>query len=534
MLRLKRCFPKIDAGEFGTVRLLASDETARDLEWFLLRYQIPVDPAAASELAARAAAARQREERASAAAGGFIPVEAAMVLPLRPYQEVAVAVCRETGGLLLADELGLGKTVTAIGLLASAGALPAAVVVQAHLPGQWKEMLARFAPAIRTRIAPSCEPEDLGADVVILSYAKLASWAEFLRGCRSVIYDEVQELRHHGSQRYRAAAYLSELATFRMGLSATPIYNYGEEWFNVIEACSPGKLGTRQEFMREWCTVGFRDRQARVKDPVALGSFLRESGIMLRRLRSEVQRELPPLTRILQGIPCDRQRLDEMRGTATDLARLILDKTVDQLRRGQAGQQFSLQLRQATGIGKAPYVADFVRLLLEETGEPVVLFGWHREVYEIWTQCLAEYRPAWYTGSESPAKKAREAERFLSGDSRVLFMSLRSGSGLDGLQKVCRRVVFGELDWSPGAMDQCIGRVYRDEQREGVLAYYLLAEDGIDPFMERTLGLKRGQRSGVTDPAGDFVDRAGTDTVHVAEMAAAYLARHSSGSPNDE
>jgi hypothetical protein len=46
-------------------------------------------------------------------------------------------------------------------------------------------------------------------------------------------------------------------------------------------------------------------------------------------------------------------------------------------------------LRQATGIAKAPFVADFVRLLVE-SGEKVLLYGWHREVYSIWRDKLKD------------------------------------------------------------------------------------------------------------------------------------------------
>jgi hypothetical protein len=64
-------------------------------------------------------------------------------------------------------------------------------------------------------------------------------------------------------------------------------------------------------------------------------------------------------------------------------------------------------MRRATGLAKAPYVADFVRLLLES--EPkVVLFGWHRDVYEIWLDRLADLNPSLYTGSESSGSAQKE------------------------------------------------------------------------------------------------------------------------------
>jgi hypothetical protein len=108
----------------------------------------------------------------------------------------------------------------------------------------------------------------------------------------------------------------------------------------------------------------------------------------------------------------------------------------------QAAGEFDALMRQATGIAKAPYVAEFVRPLLD-SGEPIVLFGWHRAVYNIWMEALAAHNPVLYTGTESATQKAEAIDAFLGGQARVLIMSLRSGAGVDGLQGYCNTVVFG-------------------------------------------------------------------------------------------
>jgi len=107
------------------------------------------------------------------------------------------------------------------------------------------------------------------------------------------------------------------------------------------------------------------------------------------------------------------------------------------------------------------YVADFVRLLVE-SGEQVVLYGWHREVYHIWLDRMADLKPALFTGTESTSQKQEAKRRFLAKETPVLIMSLRAGAGVDGLQHVCKTVVYGELDWSPGVHEQGVGRVFRD------------------------------------------------------------------------
>ena len=110
----------------------------------------------------------------------------------------------------------------------------------------------------------------------------------------------------------------------------------------------------------------------------------------------------------------------------------------------------------------------------------MILVGWHRAVYEIWQRRLAHHNPVMLTGSESPTAKARNVDLFTSGQSRVLILSVRSGIGIEGLQRVCDTVVFGELDWSPGIHEQVEGA---STGRAGgpAMSYYLTSEEGSDP-----------------------------------------------------
>lgn len=530
-IRLKRVFGKVSERDYGTIYLSASEENSRDLEWFLQRY--PMEVVGADELHGRARAYDARAARVvEILSGEYDRPSGPMALPPREYQARAAALALNNRGLLLADELGLGKTVSALTVLSNGETLPALVAVPAHLPEQWAAEVRRFLPHLEPHVIQKLDPYPLAGidgaepDVMIASYHKLRGWAEELAGkVRTVIFDECQELRRRDSQKYQAAKHLAHKAQLRVGLSATPIYNYGEEFWAVMNCIAPGALGNHAEFIREWCIDEYRGK-ARIQNPKAFGTYLREQGRMLRRTRRDVARELPALSRLVQEISCDTEPLQED-AAAAELARIILGQGGG-FEKMQAAGEFDMRMRQATGIGKAPYVAEFVRMLLEEDAEPVVLFGWHRAVYDLWADRLSEFEPAWYTGTESPAKKQRELQRFLYGDTPLLIMSLRSGSGVDGIQDRCSRVVIGELDWSPGVLEQCIGRIHRDGQRDPVFVYYLTAADGADPVMVDVLGLKKAQIDGVREPFGGVTELQQIDPGHVKRLAEAYLARSSS------
>lgn len=526
----KRVFPKISKFKAGVLTIKNSDAVCRDLEWLSQRFALAIKNP--EEL--KSGSDRNRETILTLdriVDPDYKPQMFELALPLREYQARATEMYLAGKHLLLGDDLGIGKTACAIASFRDQRTLPAVVVTLAHLPGQWAKEINRFAPDLYAHVLQKGTPYELpkfmgrSPDVIVTNYHKLAGWDDVLaKYCRSCVFDECQELRRDGSEKYKAAARISHGCDFSIGLSATPIFNFGGEIFNVINALQPGRLGTHGEFAIEWCE-GHLHKQ-RLRDPVAFGSYLREQHIMLRRTRREVGRELPALQKITQEVDCDSAALNEIDDAAGELARIILER--NPLARGdkmQAAEQFNNMLRQATGIAKAPYVAAFVKLLIEN-GERVLLYGYHHAVYEIWLSRLAEFEPAMFTGSESPSQKQIQKDRFVNGQTPLMIMSLRAGAGLDGLQTCCRTVVFGELDWSPGCLEQCSGRVYRDGQPDPVAAYYLLANDGADPIMAETLGLKREQIDGLRDLGAGDLERLDRNEGGVRKLAERYLSKH--------
>lgn len=529
MLRLRRVFNGADRNAIGKLSIINKPDNCRELTWFMDRYPLDVVEADLAALASGAKAFFDRTQRLNNLLDtNYAAPQFTLALPPRDYQSRAAAIYLSQRQLLIADDLGLGKTCMAICSFTEQATLPALVVCYPHLQRQWRREVGKFAPDLAVHIVKTMGLYELpkyfgrGPDVLIVTYTKLAAWAQVLRKyCRSIIFDEAQELRRKSSTKYSAAKELAASMDYRVGLTATPIYNYGGEMFNVLDVLCPGSLGEWQEFCREWCSS--YDDKAAIKVPKAFGSYLREQGLMIRRTRADVGRELPALQKITHEIDCDESAINSIKGKAGELARIIL--TRDPTARGEkmhAAEEFSNLLRQATGIAKAPYVAEFVRLIAE-SGEKIVLVGWHHAVYEIWRQQLHGLRLAFYTGQESPAAKDAARTAMVKGEIDVLILSLRSGAGLDGLQEPCSTIVFGELDWSPGVIEQCIGRLQRDGQTGNVTAYFLVSDSGADPIMAETLGLKREQVDGIRDPDGALIEELTRSEDSIKRLAEKYL-----------
>lgn len=526
-MRIKRLFPSARARQ-GEIVLSKTTEHAFDLDWFFIRFPFEGDTDSVYALSKEYS---ERKEKVDAVLKGERKVRKFdLKIPLRDYQKVAAELGLTMGRVLIADEVGLGKSAEAIAMLAGGAPLPALVVTLTHLTNQWRREIEKFAPQLNPHVIKTGKNYDLTKhrgktvpepDVIIINYTKLAKWASALEGkVKTLIFDEGQELRRHGSKKYDAAQVLRDKSEIRCCLSATPIFNYGEEFYNVFDILDPDALGTREEFLGEWCLRSMREGKSKIRDPEAFGSYLRSEGMMLRRTRSDVGREIEDLSKIPVEIEADTKEIDKVKGTARELAQTVLSR--GGLKRGEkmmAAEELSTLMRQVTGVAKAPHVADFVRNLVD-SGESVVLYGWHHSCYDLWMSKLQDLNPVLYTGKQTAAAKDKSAQAFLNGDSKVLIMSLRAGAGLDGLQEVCRTVVFGELDWSPSIHHQNIGRIHRDGQKHPVAAYYLITDGGIDPIMADVLGVKTGQLNPVLDPN---VLNGRRDTGDTTEKLAEYV-----------
>lgn len=533
-VRAKRIFTRARHDRSGQIVITDTDDVARDIEWLMERYPLrPNRPEAEQHLKARAAAHRETMAavaRVTTSAGARLNLPRTPQKTPRDYQLAAVELLRARGRLLLTDDLGLGKTFTGLLNLVHEDALPALVVPPTHLPRRWMTELSEAFPWLTVHLAKKTSPTQAfldgdHPDVLIVPYSRLDGWRHHLDGwAASVVFDEVQELRRGvETNKGAAAAQVSKDASFVLGLTATPVYNYAGEIWQIFNIIAPGVLGTQHEFVREWVSH-FHQRHMAVSDPAALGSFLREEGVMLGRTRADVGRELPKTIKSPQLVESNPEALERIAGDAKALARLILDTSADGRDRWRASGDLDWKMREATGIGKAPYVAEFVKLILESE-QKVVLFGWHRAVYDIWLDALRTYKPVMYTGTESPAQKAKAEDAFVNGDARVLIMSLRSGAGVDGLQKATNVVVFGELDWSPQVHEQAIGRVRRDGMGDAPpVAYFLHSAEGSDPTILETLNIKRQQAEPVTTPDGKLRNDATTDSTRARALAEQVLA----------
>lgn len=481
----------------GEARFTANRRIIGDVNWLMMRYPLEIAPRDRELWKNALAQAREHallRMNAEKLPRRSTPPEGTFEGELREFQKEGLSFLLANPRTLLADEMGLGKTVQALACLAAAKEFPALIVVPPHLLRNWQTEITRFLrlegkPArvcVLTGLKPYQPPE---ADVYIIHYLLLRGWKQALpqMGFKAVVFDEIQELRHGGTEKYSAASLLAEECERVIGLSGTPIYNKGSEIWNVVNILDYHCLGDWESFTRAWCD-GYGNHL--VRNPALLGEHLRREGLILRRTKEEVLAELPPKRRLVQEIDSDDKVYRELMRPVMDQLGSLLALHPDAKERALLEEQVGRGERQATGVAKAPFVAAFVRAL-EDSGEKVLLFAHHHAVMDIYRKELAAYRPVFITGRESTAQKEEAVARFMEGKTNLCVISLRAASGLNLQRASC--VVFGELDWSPAVHSQAEDRAHRMGQKDSILCYYLVAPQGSDRDMQDALGLKVSQ-----------------------------------------
>ena len=250
----KRLFPGSESGRRGEARFPAHRRIVGDLNWLMLRYPLAVRAADRERWEQALADAREyvvRREMARRMPERVTPSPSVFTGTLTPFQQEGLAFLLRTDRALLADEMGLGKTVQALAMLAQTGAYPALVVAPPHLLRNWENEIARFVrrpdgTPLSVHVLRGLKPYALPpADIYLMHYLLLRGWKEALPECAipTVIFDEIQELRNSGTEKYSAASLLAGAASRVAGLSGTPIYNRGAEIWNVVNILDFNFLG---------------------------------------------------------------------------------------------------------------------------------------------------------------------------------------------------------------------------------------------------------------------------------------------------
>jgi SWI/SNF-related matrix-associated actin-dependent regulator 1 of chromatin subfamily A len=149
-------------------------------------------------------------------------------------------------------------------------------------------------------------------------------------------------------------------------------------------------------------------------------------------------------------------------------------------------------------VAKTPAALDYIRGVLESE-QKLVVFAHHHDVLHMLREGLAEYNPVMYTGEESQQAREDAKDAFQTDQNIRVFLGSIEAAGQGITLTAASTVIFVELDWVPGIMQQAEDRLHRYGQVNPVLVQHLVVLSSIDAKLSETLL----QKQAVIDAALD-------------------------------
>ncbi len=422
---------------------------------------------------------------------------------------------KSSGNALLADEMGLGKTVETLAYLATEkSAFPVLVIAPLVTLKNWQREIEKFLKkksrngrlvkkqSPTSNIIRNGKSQELSKyDFYIINYELLNKRLPDLSklNIKTIVCDEVQNLRSKSTQKYSAVKKLAGLKSirYRIGLSGTPIYNRGSEIWPIVDILRPGLLGSFKEFCEYFCYVNDKGKAIVLENK---RDSLREElkkYVMLRRKKSDVLKDLKEKVRYKELIDADSEYyLNELNKIWTKLEEeQKIAKT--QFDKSSSYQRAIQSERQAAGIAKLPHVINFVKNIME-IEESVVVFCHHKSIHQLLNESLSEFSPSSIIGGQTDNFRQENIDRFQDGKTKLMIAGLRAGNVGINLTKA-RYVIFAELDWSPAIHRQAEDRLHRIGQKNTVFAYYLIGNGTLDDHVANVLVDKSYEIDSVLD-----------------------------------
>jgi len=419
-----------------------------------------------------------------------------------PHQlEAAQTVIEKMNGkAILADEVGLGKTIEA-GLIMKEYMIrgivkKALILVPASLQNQWvTELNVRFfIPAIPYRKNTPLDQYD----VVIMSMdtAKKSPHREkiYEQDYDMIIIDEAHKLKNHKTQIYEFVQSLKK--KFCLLLTATPIQNDVYEIFYLVSLLKPGHLGNFETFQSSFSAT---------KHTLKEEKYLKElvNQVMVRNRRQDTGIEWT--SRKVHTIPVtftegERQVYDMIYDLKNVSSMFSSSFTMVTLLKEMCSSKeatfltLNKMLEKCVTKEETDYIESIITKMMElevnskaekvleiikAANDKVLIFTEYRatQAYLQWYLYTNGISSSLFNGKFSKSKRDWVKQLFRERD-QVLIATESGGEGIN--LQFCHHVINYDLPWNPMKIEQRIGRVHRLGQENDVQIYNLAIEDTIE------------------------------------------------------
>jgi len=429
------------------------------------------------------------------------------------YQlETAKKVVKQLGGrAILADEVGLGKTIEA-GLICKEylcrGMIKSLLVLTpATLVSQWQSELAeKFAIETVTSDERHETPEEfwtLNEHIVSsITVAKHKSHWDYVTGREwdLVVVDEAHHLKNRQTLNWKLVNALKK--RFILLLTATPVQNNLVELYNLLTLLKPGLLSTEAEFKREYV----QSRDGRVaKNPEKLRQLMRE--VMVRNTRSGVDVKLPK--RFASTISCQPTESERELYQAINAYLRQHPQELDKLTRNnllmRAGSSPAALIESLKGLEKrfehdelkflskwarqvkeSEKARQLITLLQQAKHNKTLVFINHRATQSYLSKALTEVGIEHTEFRGDLSLKAKDAAIEMFRESVPVMLASETGGEGRNLQ-FANTIINYDIPWNPMRIEQRIGRLHRIGQTQDVYIFNFCLANSLEEYILKVL-----------------------------------------------
>lgn len=437
---------------------------------------------------------------------------------LRPYQLEGVKLINKfKGRALLADEMGLGKTPQSLVYGLENDAWPILVVVPSGLRFKWARECYKFTGIKSSVVIGPDYPrtEIKKPKVLIISYNMIGKWMPYLKKLKPqlVIADEIHYAKNPGAARSKQLGEIVSRAPRFLALSGTPATNSPAELWFVLHLLYPKRFPNFMRFARKWCIPrrnrfgGWDFSRVRKKRLPRLRRLLKKI-CMIRRLKKDVLKDLPPKIRSVVDLEIKRKEYDH---AVKDFQSWFVkySKKNRKTSRNKVHELAKLgYLRRLAAKLKMKGVEEWLDDFLVESTDKVVVFAVHKSVIKRLHERYKDISVV-VDGSIVGHKRQIAIDKFnRKKKTRMLIGNIKAaGVGWDASD--CATVVFVEMSWTPAEHTQSEDRAHgvgRGKKGVATSIWYLIAKDTIEELLCKINQEKQDNLNLTLDKANDRFD----------------------------
>ncbi len=429
---------------------------------------------------------------------------------LFPFQKKGVSFIESRdGNALLADEMGLGKTAQALAYLQlHPKKRPVIIVCPATLKYNWQNEINIWTTANnKVEILSGTSPYKLSkADIFIINYDVLKSWVDTLKKVNPqvVILDEAHYIKNPKAARTKAIKSLCKKIPHKIIITGTPIVNRPIEAYTMINLVDETLFPKFTKYAFRYCAAkhnGFGWDFTGASNTMELHNKLTKT-IMIRRLKTDVLKDLPDKMRIVVPVDIDNMRDYKLAsGELNDwLDDLDFEENVPKNKKNTGAEALARieHLKQLSIEGKINQCISWIEDYLEQN-DKIVVFTTHIKTVDILMNHFGS-KAVRVDGSVVGEKRQKAVDEFQNNDNVKVFVGNLKAAGVGITLTKANATCFLELGWTPGDHDQAEDRVHRiGQEADCVTAYYLVAKDTIEEEICQLLDKKRAVLASVLD-----------------------------------